>query len=203
MNDNKLGPPKVGALGKLVGTIITKLFGWKMVIDLPKDSKMVLVFAYHTTNWDLVHMLGGIYSCGLKPTWIGKEELFKGPFDWFYKALGGIPLNRHASTNMVDATVNTIKDNQQIMLGIAPEGTRALAKFWKSGFYHVAYKSQIPMHFAFLDYKKKVGGIKTGFIPTGDKTKDMAIIEELYKDIQAKYPHEVGPIKLKPYEYRK
>ena len=41
--------------------LISKFFlwvtGWKIVGDVPKDKKFVMIAAPHTSNWDLPYML--------------------------------------------------------------------------------------------------------------------------------------------------
>jgi hypothetical protein len=34
---------------------LLKIFGWKTVGQLPAESKYVLIFAWHTSNWDLFY----------------------------------------------------------------------------------------------------------------------------------------------------
>ena len=99
---------------------------------------------------------------------------------------------------MVQQTVGIIQSCEQIIVGVSPEGTRSHAKYWKTGFYHIASQAQIPIVFAFLDYGRKTGGIGPLMNPTGDIEEDMNTIRRFYNGITAKYPQDVGSIAIKP-----
>ncbi|MDH5606355.1 MAG: lysophospholipid acyltransferase family protein [Anaerolineae bacterium] len=197
MSEYNSRPPQVGIFRKLIGKVIMLLGGWKTENNIPQNPKMVLIFAPHTSNWDFIFMLGGAYAMGLKPNWMGKKELFWGPAYWMFKALGGIPVDRKNSKNTVDATVEAIKKQEKVLLGIAPEGTRKKASHWKSGFYHIAHKAGIPITFAFLDYHNKIVGVKPGITTTGNIEEDLAVIQDFYKDIEGKFPGNIGLISFK------
>lgn len=101
--------------------------------------------------------------------------------------LGGIPVNRSASTNLVAQTVETFNANEELVIAIPPEGTRSRVDKWKTGFYYIALGAEIPIAMAFLDYKKKVGGFMPTFYPTGDIEKDIAEMRSCYAGISGKY----------------
>lgn len=165
---------------------------------MPGLSKFVMILAPHTSNWDLIIVLAVMYTLGIKFFWFGKKEIFHWPVGGFFKWLGGIPINRGSRQNMVRQTVEIIQSREQIIVGVAPEGTRSKSKYWKTGFYHIAHQAQIPIVFAFLDYACKVGGFGPVMETTGDIEADMKIIRGFYSGITAKYPHEVGEIAIRP-----
>ena len=80
---------------------------------------------------------------------------------------------------------------------ITPEGTRARAEHWKSGFYHMAREAGVPIVLGLLDYKKKEGGLFDAVQPTGDMSADMDKIRAFYRDATGKYPEDFGPIRLR------
>ncbi len=143
-------------------------------------------------------MMSIIFVLGVRAHWFGKRELFRGPMKRIFRWMGGIPIDRQARTNMVDQMVAVLDANEQIVIGVAPEGTRSQAPYWKSGFYHMAYKAGVPIAFAYLDYGRKVGGLVPGFLPSGDINQDMGLIRDFFSGVQARYPGEVGAIALKP-----
>jgi 1-acyl-sn-glycerol-3-phosphate acyltransferase len=162
---------------------------------------MVVVFAPHTTNWDFVYMLMAAYALDLHPNWMGKKELFWGPLGWLFRAMGGIAVDRKRKSNVVEQTAEAIKQQDAIVLGIAPEATRSKASYWRSGFYHIARLAEVPVAFGYLDYPSKTAGIAPGFNPSGDLEADMEIIRGFYQDKRGKYPEEIGEIRFKPAEY--
>jgi 1-acyl-sn-glycerol-3-phosphate acyltransferase len=83
------------------------------------------------------------------------------------------------------------------MLAITPEGTRSKTSYWKSGFYHIAAGARVPIALAFLDYKRKVGGLGPTIFPSGAMAADMETIRRFYSGVTAKFPEKVGEIRFK------
>ncbi len=46
-----------------------KAMGWKVVGQVPASNKMVMIAAPHTSNWDLVFLLGAAFELGLGINW--------------------------------------------------------------------------------------------------------------------------------------
>jgi len=198
MNEG-LGPPKVNTLLKTLAIWFIALVGWKAEGDihvLPK--KFVAILAPHTSNWDLIFILGVIFAIGLKVNWFGKKEAFRWPLGGLLRRLGGIPIERSTRQNMVQQTVKLMRSREQVIVGMTPEGTRANTTYWKTGFYYIAHQAKVPIAFAFLDYDRKVGGIGPLMATTGDIEEDFKEIRGYYKGVIAKYPECVGEIATKP-----
>ncbi len=197
---NKLMASSISAnrLQRVVGSSFLRLTGWEVEGVIPNLPKYVMILAPHTSSWDLVFILATLYAVGLKIHWFGKKEIFYWPLGGFFKWLGGIPIDRGLRQSVVQQTVETIQSREQVIVGIAPEGTRNNSKYWKTGFYQIAHQAQIPIVFAFLDYGRKVGGLGPVMNPTGDVEEDMKIIRQFYSGIVAKHPQNFGNIFLKP-----
>jgi 1-acyl-sn-glycerol-3-phosphate acyltransferase len=198
LND-ELEFPTVNILLKTFAIWFLALTGWKAEGDLhilPK--KFVAILAPHTSNWDLIFILGVIFALGLKVNWFGKKEAFRWPLGGILKRLGGIPIERSTHQNMVQQTVELIRSQERVVVGITPEGTRSNAKYWRTGFYHIAHQAAVPIIFAFLDYGRKVGGLGPRMETTGDIEEDLKVIRGYYKGITAKYPESVGEVAIKP-----
>ena len=73
--------------------------------------------------------------------------------------LGGIPLNREASKNFVESSIDAYAHNENLVLAIAPEGTRGSVTRWKTGFYHMAKGANVPLALAYFDFSTRTGGI--------------------------------------------
>jgi 1-acyl-sn-glycerol-3-phosphate acyltransferase len=168
--------------------IVLKITGWRMHGRLPATPKFVLVGAPHTSNWDLPYALFIIFVLRGKIYWLGKESLFHRPLKGFFKWLGGIPIDRSKSKNVVAQSIQQFHQNEKLILTIAPEGTRSRVKKWKTGFYHIAKGANVPIVLGFLDYQRKTGGIGPVIYPTGNIEADMETIRAFYDGITGKFP---------------
>ncbi len=120
--------------------------------------------------------------------WMGKDAIFKAPFAGVMKWLGGLPIDRSKSNNVVEQSIGQFENNERLVLTVPPSGTRKKVLYWKTGFYHIAKGADVPIALGFLDYRRKVGGILSAFHPTGDIDADMKIITAKYEGIVGKYP---------------
>ena len=197
MDKKTLGPPQCGKILSLFCRIWLRLAGWKLERGVPNPPKMVLIFAHHTSSWDFFYILPTIFGFGLKPYFLGKKELFEGPLGFLTRWVGGIPVDRFSKTNTVDQIVNVINEKEQIIIGVAPEGTRNHATHWKTGFYHMALKAKVPIVYTYLDYGKKTCGIVEGFIPSGDMEADFNLIRNFFSKVTGKNPENMGEIAIK------
>ncbi len=179
--------PVVNVVLRQISLLILRLCGWKVSGSLPAGvKKAVLIAAPHTSNWDLPFTLFVAFALRLNIYWMGKEELFRPPFRGVMMWLGGIPVQRSAAGNMVAASAEAIREADELMLVVSPEGTRSKALYWKTGFYHIANTAQVPVVMAFLDYGRKIGGVGPVLHPSGDIDADMQVIKDFYKDIRGK-----------------
>jgi 1-acyl-sn-glycerol-3-phosphate acyltransferase len=180
-----------------IGWIFLRLLGWRVEGSLPAGvRRAVVIAAPHTTNWDLPYMLAVSYALGVRPSWLGKRELFRAPFGGLMRWLGGIPVDRDRRMNLVEQAAERLRDADRLFLVIPPSGTRSRAAHWKSGFYHIARTARVPIVCAFLDYATKTGGIGPVFVPSGDLGRDMDRLRLFYCDIRGKYPDNETPIRL-------
>ena len=177
---------------------ILKTFGWQAELAVQMVDKCVLVGAPHTTNWDFPLAILGMSAMGIKFNWVGKHTLFRWPWGFFMRLLGGIPLDRRSGgAGFAIKTVETFHDLDHFVLAIAPEGTRHKTDYWKAGFYKIATKSNVPIALGYVDFNKKKIGIGKIFTPKGDKDKDFAQIRDFYMDKSGKYPEKQGEIRLR------
>ena len=161
---------------------LLRVLGWKLVGQLPEDKKYVIIFAPHTSNWDFVLMLMVRFCFKMKVAFLGKHTLFKPPFGWFFRMLGGVPVVRSSTNNVVDQVAAIIQERDEIQFTLAPEGTRSYKPYWKSGFYHIALKAQVPILMTFLDTKTKEIGIGDLLYPSGNQEQDLEAIRAFYND---------------------
>jgi len=146
------------------------------------------MMAPHTSNWDFLLGYFGYMSLGIDSKYLVKKEAFFFPVGNFLKAVGAMPVDRKASTNIVIQVGEMFKNSDSLYITITPEGTRSLNRNWKRGYYHIAVNAGVPIALGFLDYKKKVGGIREMMTPTGDYDADFKQIETFYKGINPRFP---------------
>ena len=180
--------PVVRTLVRWFSIVFLWINGWRITGRLPKASRLVLIAAPHTTNWDLPYMLFIAFVLRAKIYWMGKDTLFRWPFGRLFRWLGGIPIDRSKANNVVAQSIAQFAENDSLILTVPPAGTRKRVLNWKTGFYHIANGAGVPIAMGFLDYKKKLGGIGSVLEPTGDIEADMRIIRSFYQDISGKYP---------------
>lgn len=178
--------------------ILEHILGWDLVEDLPPASKYVLVGAHHTSNWDWVIGFFMMAGLGLKPRWVGKESLFRGIAGPIMRWLGGISVVRGARMNFVGQVADAYNNSKELVIALAPEGTRKKVDHWKTGFYHIAKEAQVSVAMAFVDYSKKKCGIGGHFIPTGNLQEDIEILQGFYENVVAKFPENQGRVYFKP-----
>ena len=178
---------------RLLSKLLFKLNGWKVVGPHTYPKKCLLIAAPHTSNWDFFIGRCYAYIIGVKPKYLVKSELFLPVLGAFIKFNGGIPVYRKAKNNLVEQAVDMFKNATQFQLGIAPEGTRTKVVKWKSGFYHIATKANVPILLLAMDYGNKKIGIIHEFIPSGNFEEDMLLIQEKYQNIKGKIPENYNP----------
>ena len=116
------------------------------------------------------------------------------PFGGLFRLLGGIPINRRAPNGTIARLTQAFAEQDTIHLCIAPEGTRARAEHWKSGFYHLARTVRVPIGLGFIDYREKCLGIERWIELSGDRDADLAVIRAYYADKSALRVEQASPI---------
>lgn len=180
--------PVINTLLRGFSVAFLKLTGWKIEGTLAPDAqKSVFIAAPHTSNWDLPYTLMVAFALRLNPYWMGKHSIFKAPFGGVMRWLGGIPVNREQSNNLVAASADAIRAaDGPLQLIVPPEGTRSKTRYWKTGFYYIALGAQVPIVMAYMDYSTKRSGLGPLFKPTGDVQADMAAIKGFYAPFKGK-----------------
>jgi 1-acyl-sn-glycerol-3-phosphate acyltransferase len=177
MKNTIFNTPILSAILRLISNSILRLTGWKVEGKLPDLPKYVLIGAPHTSNWDFLLFLGAIFYLKANVKFMGKAELFRNPFGWFFYWCGGIPVNRKKNQGLVEQMVQASRETNQFILTIAPEGTRHFVREWKLGFYHIAKSAGIPVVMAIVDSKKKALRVGQVFHLTENMDADIKTIQ--------------------------
>jgi len=189
--------PVVKTIIRWISIFLLKISGWRTEGAIPDIPKFVMIAAPHTSNWDFPIMMFIAFKLKGKLYWMGKDVLFRKSLKSFFRWLGGIPINRSRSNNVVGQMVDKFVEMDRLILTIPPSGTRKKVKQWKSGFYHIAAGANVPVVLGFLDFKRKTGGIGPVVNITGDMEQDMMVIRSFYADIEGKYPEKTILNRLK------
>ncbi len=147
-----------------------------------------MIVAPHTSWVDFAIGVLTRGSIGLEMHFVAKKELFRFPFGGYFRWMGGAPLNRQKNENKVDAIAALFKERSVLRLAIAPEGTRKRVEEWKTGFYYIALKADVPVIAVAFDYKRKEVKIAQPYYLTGNKEQDFKTLEANYKGVTGYIP---------------
>jgi len=171
------------------------ILGWSLQHEDPGTRRYVLIVAPHTSNWDFPIGLLAAWALGLRAHWMGKNTLFEGMLRPLFRAWGGIPVNRGQPGKTIEKMAARFAATDHFVLGIAPEGTRRAADYWKSGFWHIARAADVPVVMAYIDYGRKQIGLGGAFIPGDNLEADFQRLRDFYKDKRGRYPQQESAIR--------
>ncbi|MGY8939127.1 MAG: 1-acyl-sn-glycerol-3-phosphate acyltransferase [Flavobacteriales bacterium] len=169
--------------------ILNRILGWRVENGFPKEPKKYIIIAAPHTSWiDFPIAILARMSVGTMVHFIGKGSLFKFPFGYFFRALGGTPVDRTKSNKLVDAVINLFNSKEEFRLALSPEGTRKKVAHWKTGFYYIAKGAKVPVVMATLDFENKKLKISEPYYVTGDLEKDFEHFNLFYKNVKGRNP---------------
>jgi|AMFO01.1.fsa_nt_gi 1-acyl-sn-glycerol-3-phosphate acyltransferase len=186
------------SLARSVARSLLRWAGWRIEMQDPGTSRYIVIGYPHTSNWDFMVTLLFMIAEKVPIRLVGKASLFRGPVGVVMRSVNAIPVDRSKRHNFVDQVAELFRQHDELVIGIAPEGTRGKSHRWRTGFYYMALKAQVPVVLAFLDYGNKVCGFGPSFVPSGDIEADFNLIRAFYRDIQGKNPNQQGEIVLPP-----
>lgn len=181
------------ALTRWTGRTLMRLIGWRFTGEgFPAVPRFVLIVAPHTSNWDFPLGVIAMYALGIRATFLGKDTLFKFPLGIVMRFLGGIPVDRSSSRDVVTQSADQVSRAERIILVLAPEGTRKRTDTWRTGFYWIARKAEVPIVPVAFDYSRKAIHVCAPYLPTTDADADMAALKVLYRPEMGRYPANYG-----------
>jgi len=166
------------------------IFGWRINGHFPPEiKKYIIAVAPHTSNWDFLVGVAARSILRLRNArYLGKSQLFKPPFGWFFRWIGGYPVDRSKSHDMVEQVASIFNGHEEFVLAIAPEGTRKKVDKLKTGFYYIAKKAEVPIIPTGFDYKLRQIVIGEPVYATGDFDLDMQRLMAFYRQVTGKNP---------------
>lgn len=160
--------------------------GWRVEGEIPNLPQFVIIVAPHTSNWDFVVGVAAKLGIGLEALWLGKDAIFRFPFGMALRAIGGMPVDRSAPHAVVPQVTERFRRQRQLVVALAPEGTRRYVERWRTGFYHIAHAAGVPIVPVALDWPGRAVRILAPFVTTGDAVQDIALIRQLFVGVRGK-----------------
>ena len=179
-----------GRFLKWVGRLGINLSGWTIKGNVPDEERIVIIAAPHTSNWDFILAMLAIFGLNIKIKWLGKDSIFKPGLKWFFRWLGGIPVNRENPSFLIDNVVNIVEKEKAIVIAMTPEGTRKKVSRWKTGFLRIAKLTKAKILLIAIDFPTKSIQIGDIFEPTGDAELDLDFIQNYYQSFKGINPEQ-------------
>ena len=167
--------------------IFFQLMGWKIKGTIDRATMKCVLMVMPHTSWHDFYL--GIFTRGITTIpmhYIAKKELFKFPLGWYFKYMGGKPIDRVGNLNKVDAIAKIFNDYTELRLAIMPEGTRKKVSEIKSGFYFIALKATVPIIPVAFDFGNKQVVIGNELHPTGNYETDLNILLDHFYGVKGK-----------------
>lgn len=174
---------------KFTKFIFYKILGWRIVGSFDSNIKKAVVIVVPHTSWHDFYIGAFVRRIAkVEINFVGKKELFNWPFGYYFRWMGGAPLDRASRQNKVEAIANIFHTKDEFRLALAPEGTRKKVDEWKTGYYYIAKAANVPIIPVSFDYRTKTVTINSPYYVTDDIIKDTEILKSYYKDVIGKKP---------------
>lgn len=186
-------PRRGNRVSRAFWSLVMRLFGWRVVGQLPDVPRLVFVGAPHTSNLDFFMTALTMASVGLDVHFVMKHTPFVGPVGWFLRWFGGIPLDRDRSRDFVAQMVDEFDRRERFMLAIMPEGTRgkdqdSQSKEWRSGFYYIARGAEVPLVMVVFDYANRRMRVGPTVWPGESYEADLKKVQSFFMGVEGRNP---------------
>lgn len=166
--------------------------GWRFESNLPQDLRsFVFIGAPHTSNYDFIPAMAVAELLNRNTRFVIKNEWLKFPMGIIMRPAGAIGIDRkklrEGNMSNTDLIAKLFQTHQELALMIAPEGTRGANADWKTGFYYIAQKANVPIVLGYADFEKKIAGAGPIIYPQNFE-EDMAMIMAFYENFKGKVP---------------
>jgi len=180
--------PLVTPCCRALARLWLRLGGWQVTGQPPRRAGFLLIGAPHTSNWDLFMALLGILHFGLDVRWLLKDSLFRGPLAPLLRWLGGLPVDRSHPSGQTGQLAQLFQDHPELVLVMAPEGTRSRVREWKTGFYHIARKAKVPIVLGYVDFSRRQVGMGPLLNLGEDLNAELERVRSFYRDKRGRRP---------------
>jgi len=177
-------PRRGNAVTKALGRTLLSLAGWRVEGEIPDRPKLIAIVAPHTSNWDFALGIAAVFALGLDVKFLGKHTLFNPWLGGLMRWLGGTPVRRETPQGAVADAAETIARAPQVLLALAPAGTRRRGAPWRTGFYHIAVAAKVPILPVAFDSGRRAVRFFPLLEPAGDFAADLARLQMLYAGVR-------------------
>ena len=169
-----------------------KWSGWSFSGQFPyQEQKLLIIVAPHTTWKDVLIGFATRAQLNIPDIkFLGKKELFDGPFGWFFCWMGGTPVDRFSSHGVVAQVAGFFTSHERFILAMAPEGTRKRVDKLRTGFYHIAQTARVPLLMAGLDFENRRVVFSEPFYTSGDEEADFRKIIRFFSRFKGANPEQ-------------
>lgn len=181
------GPRRGNAFSRWLGRTALRLGGWTIEGDWPDLSRMVVIAAPHSSYWDGFWGIATELAMGMDIVFMVKKEAFVGPLGWLLHFFGAQPVDRKSPSGVIEQAVEQIRSRERCWFVLAPEGTRRRVEKWRTGFWHIAKRADVPVCMAWFDYPTRRVGIGPQVTLTDNMNDDIARIRELYRPYRGRW----------------
>ena len=94
--------------------IFNNLLGWSIDGDFDRSIKKSVIIVVPHTSWHDFYI--GVFTrriLNIEINFVGKRELFKPPFGWYFKWMGGAALDRTPGQNKVEAIAKVFEGKEE------------------------------------------------------------------------------------------
>lgn len=187
--------------GSALARWVLQRLGWTLNFGGLPGLQGVMVVYPHTSNLDFPIGILAKWAMGMPANFWGKDTLFRVPlFGAWLRWVGGVPVNRSAPGGLVEQAAQHLRqckaEQRYAWLVVAPEGTRRLTDGWRSGFYRVAHRADVPLGLATIDFATRRIEVTQFLRLSGDQTADMADVARLLGSPQGFRPANASPVRI-------
>lgn len=180
-------PRRGNRVSKWLGRVLMRLCRWKIEGELYQSSKFIFVMGPHTSWWDFTTNFGVLLALGLNASWFIANKYTQGSIGKLLAIVGAVPVERGSRSDMVGQMVQQF-DQERFVLAIFPEGTRKPVDRWKTGFWHIAKRAQVPVQLVAVDYAKRATVFGPVIELSDNLESDVQIMRAYFKTVTAKHP---------------
>ncbi len=168
---------------------LLKLWGFTVQGDPANHlTHRIFVVIPHTSNWDFPLGILVRSAHKIRVGFIAKDSLFRPPWGFLFRWMGGYPVDRSKSTRYVDKVVQLFESEPRLAIAIAPEGTRKKVTRLKTGFYHIARLAKVPMILTKFDWQNRVVEFSAPFYASQSEEADFGLIHAHFRGVRGKNP---------------
>lgn len=167
---------------------VLRRVGWHIAGDLPEAPKLVLGVGPHTSNWDFIVGVLAMLALDMGIHWLGKHSLFRWPVASLLRRLGGMAIDRRNAAGIAEAIGRQLREADEMIIAITPEGTRSKVDRLKTGFLRIARAGECPVVPVTFDFARREIRLHPPLWPGPDPEADAAAVRRVFATATPKHP---------------